>query len=83
MSEGFKGFAWVSLMLGVILVLISFMWYNENILPYGLFGMVLSIPLFIASGFCKIMEDTRDTLKKIEEILNKSNDSKEENKPEN
>ena len=69
MSEGFKGFAWVSLMLGAILVLISFMWYNENILPYGLFGIVMSIPLFISSGFCKIMEDTRDTLKQIETLL--------------
>lgn len=69
MSEGFKGFAWVSLMLGAILVLISFMWYNENILPYGLFGMVMSVPLFISYGFCKIMEDTRDTLKRIETLL--------------
>lgn len=83
MSEGFKGFAWVLLILGAMLFLISFVSGGETILFFGIAGIVTSIPLFIASGFCKILEDTRDTLKIIEEILNKSNDSKEENKPEN
>ena len=69
MSEGFKGFAWVLLILGAMLFLISFVSGGETTLFFGIAGIVTSIPLFIASGFCKIMEDTRDTLKRIETLL--------------
>ena len=73
MSEGFKGFAWVLLILGAMLFLISFVSGGETTLFFGIAGIVTSIPLFIASGFCKIMEDTRDTLKRIEKLLDKEN----------
>ena len=69
MSDGFKGFAWVLLILGVILFLTSFVSGNEMTFFFGIAGIVTSIPLFISSGFCKIMEDTRDTLKRIETLL--------------
>lgn len=83
MSEGFKGFAWVFVIFGGLFFILGLFWSEQSYVFYGIVGIVTSIPLFIASGFCKILEDTRDTLKNIEEILNKSNDSKEENKPEN
>ena len=69
MSDGFKGFAWVLLILGTMLFLISFVSGGETTLFFGIAGIVTSIPLFISSGFCKIMEDTRDTLKQIETLL--------------
>lgn len=71
MSEGFKGFAWVLLILGAMLFLISLFSGGETTLFFGIVGIVTSILLFIASGFCKIMEDTRDTLCRIEKLLEK------------
>lgn len=69
MSDGFNGFAWVSLFLGVILFLISMFTGGRVIFYLGISGIAISIPLFISYGFCKIMEDTRDTLKRIETLL--------------
>lgn len=69
MSDGFKAFAVVSLVLGAILILVSFFSLNSLTLVGGIAGIVLSICLGIASGFCKIMEDTRDTLGRIETLL--------------
>lgn len=73
MSEGFKGFGWVLLILGATLFLISLFSGGETTLFLGIAGIVISIPLFISSGFLKIMEDTRDTLKRIEKLLDKEN----------
>ena len=69
MSDGFRGFAWVLLILGVILFLTSFVSGNETTLLFGIAGIVTSIPLFISASFCGIMEDTRDTLHRIETLL--------------
>lgn len=73
MSDGFKAFSVVSLILGVILILVSFFSLNSLTLVGGISGIVLSISLGIASGVVKIMEDTRDTLKRIEKLLDKEN----------
>ena len=73
MSEGFKGFAWVLLILGAMLFLISFVSGGETTLFFGIAGIVTSISLFIASGIVKIMEDTRDTLRRIENLLSREN----------
>lgn len=73
MSDGFKGFSLVSLILGAILILVAFVSYNTMTLIYGIIGIALAISLFILSCFLKIMEDTRDTLKRIEKLLDKEN----------
>lgn len=73
MSEGFKGFAWVFVILGGLFFILGLFWSEQSYAFYGIVGMVTSIPLFISSGFCKIMEDTRDTLKRIEKLLDKEN----------
>lgn len=73
MSEGFKAFAVVSLILGAILILIYFFSGGYSTLAGGISGIVLAISLGIASGVVKIMEDTRDSLKRIEKLLDKEN----------
>lgn len=73
MSDGLKGFSLVSLIVGVILVLVSFVSYNTLTLIYGIIAIALSISLFILSCFIKIMEQTRDSLKHIEKLLEKEN----------
>lgn len=73
MSEGFKSFGWVLLILGIILILISFTSLDSVMLVGGISGIILSISFFIASGIVKIMEDTRDSLKRIEKLLDKEN----------
>ena len=73
MSEGFKGFAWVLFALGAFLILFGVFNSNSNLLVFGMASAVCSIPLFISSGFCKIMEDTRDTLRRIETLLQNEN----------
>ena len=78
MSEGFKGFGWVLLILGVILFLISFTSLDSVMLVGGISGIILSISFFIASGIVKIMEDTRDTLHRIETLLQNQTEQTEE-----
>ena len=78
MSDGFKGFAWFSFILGVILILVSFVYLDSFILVGGISGIVLSIFLGIASGVLKIMEDTRDTLHRIETLLQNQTEQTEE-----
>ena len=69
MSDGFRGFAWVLVILGGLFTILGLFWSEGNYLIFGIAGIVTSITLFISSGFCKIMEDTRDTLKRIETLL--------------
>lgn len=73
MSEGFKGFGWVLFILGAILIFVSFTSLDSVILVGGISGIILSISFFIASGIVKIMEETRDSLKRIEKLLDKEN----------
>lgn len=73
MSDGFNGFGWVLLILGAILIFVSFTSSDSVILVGGISGIILSISFFIASGIVKIMEDTRDSLKRIEKLLDKEN----------
>lgn len=73
MSEGFKGFGWVLLILGAILIFVSFTSLNSVTLVGGISGIILSISFFIASGIVKIMEDARDTLRRIENLLSREN----------
>ena len=69
MSDGFRGFAWVLVILGGLFTILGLFWSEGNYLIFGIAGIVTSIPLFISASFCRIMEDTRDTLHRIETLL--------------
>ena len=70
MSEGFKGFGYVFAFLGVILIVFSSSWWgNDLMLISGIVGIVVGIIFFVNSAFIKILEDSRDTLKRIEKLL--------------
>lgn len=73
MSEGFKGFGWVLLTISGLIVVMCFTGLSNGgyLLYLGIFGIITSIPLFIASGIVKIMEQQRDALYRIEELLEK------------
>lgn len=73
MSDGFKGFACVLLVVGGFVTLLGILNSNPNLLVFGIASVVCSIPLFISSGICKIMEDTRDTLRRIETLMQNEN----------
>ena len=69
MSEGFKNFAAIIIGLSVIGTVIGFAGGFPYLLYISLAWILISISLFICSGFCKILEDTRDSLKNIENLL--------------
>ena len=73
MAEKLKGWAWILLTFGALFTVMCFtgLSFDGYILYLGISGVVGSIPLFIASGIVKIMENTRDTLYRIEELLEK------------
>lgn len=71
MSEALKGWAWVLMTFGVLFIVMCFFGYEGYFLYFGITGVVGSIPLFIASGIVKIIEQQRDTLYRIEELLEK------------
>ena len=73
MSEGFKNFGTVIIGLSVLGTVIGFFGGFPYLLYISLVGIVVSINLFIYGGFCKIIEDSRDSLKRIEELLEKEN----------
>ena len=73
MSEGFRGFAWVLVILGGLFTILGIFGYEEPYFFFGIAGIATSIPLFISSGFCRIMEDTRDTLRRIETLMQNEN----------
>ena len=68
MSEALKGWAWVLITFGALFIVMCFFGYEGYFLYLGIIGVVGSIPLFIASGIVKIMEQQRDALYRIEEL---------------
>ena len=74
MAEVLKTFAHLFLALGGILLGCSLLLeMNFTWVCIGITGVAGAISMYILSGFCKIMEDTRDTLKRIEKLLDKEN----------
>ena len=73
MAEKLKGWAWILLIFSGLFIVMCFtgLSFDGYILYLGISGGVGSISLFIASGIVKIMENTRDTLYRIEELLEK------------
>lgn len=73
MSEGFKNWGSVIAILGVIGFIVGLIGSFPILLYCSICGFIFSIILFICGGFCKILEDSRDSLKRIEELLEKEN----------
>lgn len=75
MGEKIKGFAWVLITFGGLFVVMEILspeiGGNNNLLMIGILAIFLAIPLLFFGGFCKIAEDTRDSLYRIEELLEK------------
>ena len=70
MAEVLKTFAHLFLALGGILLGCSLLLEMDFIwVCIGITCVAGAISMYILSGFCKIMEDTRDTLKRIETLL--------------
>ena len=69
MSDGFKGFGSVFAILGGFSILLYFFNGIEQLLFSGVCGVVVGITFFVCASFCKILEDTRDALHRIEKIL--------------
>lgn len=77
MSDGFKGWSSIFAILGGLLFLLYIFSGNEQLLFSAICGFVTGITFFVFSGFCKILEDTRDTLNRIEKILEDKNKTEE------
>ena len=72
MAEKLKCWAWILLTFGALFIVMCFTGLSfDGYIFLGISGVLCSIPLFIASGIVKIMESTRDTLYRIEELLEK------------
>lgn len=69
MSNGFKGWGSIFAILGGLLFLFYLFSGSEQLLLSAISGVVVGITFFVCAGFCKILEDTRDTLNRIEKIL--------------
>ena len=77
MSETLKGFGWVLLILGAFVAIMSYFSRSEFGFYIGIVGFGVSFSLLIYAGFAKMLEDTRDTLNRIEKILENQNKTEE------
>lgn len=77
MSDGFKGWGSIFAILGGVSIILYFFGGNENFLFSGIGGVTVGITFFVYASFCKILEDTRDTLNRIEKILENQNKTEE------
>lgn len=77
MSDGFKAWGSIFLIIGAIFASIGLFNGVLITLIIGISGIVGGISFFISASFCKILEDTRDTLNRIERILEAENTEEE------
>lgn len=73
MSDGFKAWGSILLILGLIMAAVSLYMGDKANVICGLSGVAVGISFFINAAFCKILEDTRDTLKRIEDFMKNEN----------
>ena len=73
MSDGFKAWGSIFLCGGIIGLIIWFFGGADKYLIFAISGLVIGISFFINASFCKILEDTRDTLKRIEDFMKNEN----------
>ena len=79
MKDTLKGFAWMSVVFGLLFLFFSFLWFEDKeILKYSIVFLVASIPLFLISSSMEHKERIRN----IENSLNEMCEIMKENKTE-